>query len=570
MSSWSAGTACPSEPYRRARDTLRFLRAALSGEKVTAAYDTFEVKGFRLTVGEPPDPPVPLLLAALRPQMLRLAAREADGAIINWLSPDDAVRVTGIVRDIAPDAEIVARLFVCPNPDRAAVLPAAKRMLAGYVSVAVYRAFQVWLGRGAMLAPFWERWDSGDRAGALKQIPDELVDDIIINGTPAACRAQIARYVANGVTTRRCTCCPSATWTPTRATACSVPPQGTDEPEAAIIPTLAARPAPQRIMNVGIVWFRRDLRLADNPAWAAATATCDRVIAAFVVDPQLWDRCHERRRAMLAGNLRSLDGALAARGGRLWVGRGEPVETLAELIRQTGARAVFANRDASPYAARRDETASARLPMRWTDGCFVHAPGSVRSRTGTGYTVFTPYFRAWSALPPEPWPGSGSAEVAADPGTGVPAADVPPLETGEEAAERRLDAFADRVDRYAEERDRPDLESTSKLSVDLKWGTISPRRVVDALAGESPGRAAFVRQVAWRDFWAQIMAARPRPSPRRCGRSTGRSAGVRTRTGSRPGSKDGPATRSWTPGCASCAPRGGSTTGCAWWWPRSW
>ena len=190
-----------SEPYRRARDTLRFLRAALSGEKVTAAYDTFEVKGFRLTVGEPPDPPVPLLLAALRPQMLRLAAREADGAIINWLSPDDAVRVTGIVRDIAPDAEIVARLFVCPNPDRAAVLPAAKRMLAGYVSVAVYRAFQVWLGRGAMLAPFWGRWDSGDRAGALKQIPDELVDDIIINGTPAACRAQIARYVANGVTT---------------------------------------------------------------------------------------------------------------------------------------------------------------------------------------------------------------------------------------------------------------------------------------------------------------------------------------------------------------------------------
>ncbi|MYI19397.1 MAG: LLM class F420-dependent oxidoreductase [Acidimicrobiia bacterium] len=189
------------EPYRRARDTLRFLRAALSGEKVTAAYDTFEVRGFRLTVGEPPDPPVPLLLAALRPQMLRLAAREADGAIINWLSAADTVRVTGIVRDVAPDAEIVARLFVCPNPDRDSVRPSAKRMLAGYVSGAVYRAFQVWLGREAMLTPFWERWDGGDRAGALKQIPDELVDDIIVNGTPAACRAQIARYVANGVTT---------------------------------------------------------------------------------------------------------------------------------------------------------------------------------------------------------------------------------------------------------------------------------------------------------------------------------------------------------------------------------
>ena len=190
-----------TEPYRRARDTLRFLRAALAGEKVTAAYDTFEVKGFRLTVGEPPDPPVPLLLAALRPQMLRLAAREADGAIINWLSATDTVRVTGIVREIAPDAEIVARLFVCPNPDRAAVLPAARRMLAAYVSVAVYRAFHVWLGREAMLSAFWERWDSGDRAGSLKQIPEELVDDILINGTPAECRDHIARYVTNGVTT---------------------------------------------------------------------------------------------------------------------------------------------------------------------------------------------------------------------------------------------------------------------------------------------------------------------------------------------------------------------------------
>lgn len=190
-----------TDPYRRVRDTLRFLRVALAGEKVTAAYDTFEVKGFRLTVDEPPDPPIPLLLAALRPQMLRLAAREADGAIINWLSASDTARVTETVREIAPDAAIVARLFVCPNPDRAAVLPAAKRMLAAYLSVAVYRAFHVWLGREAMLTPFWERWDSGDRAGAVQQIPDELADDIMINGTAAECRDRIAAYVANGVTT---------------------------------------------------------------------------------------------------------------------------------------------------------------------------------------------------------------------------------------------------------------------------------------------------------------------------------------------------------------------------------
>ncbi len=189
------------EPYRRARDTLRFLREALAGEKVTARYDTFEVRGFRLTLAEPLTQPVPLLLAALRPQMLRLAAREADGAIINWLSASDTARVTGIVRQLAPDAEIVARLFVCPNPDRATVLSAAKRMLATYLSVAVYRAFHIWLGREAMLTSFWQLWDSGDRAGALKQIPDELVDDIIIHGTPTECRDHIARYLAKGVNT---------------------------------------------------------------------------------------------------------------------------------------------------------------------------------------------------------------------------------------------------------------------------------------------------------------------------------------------------------------------------------
>ena len=190
-----------SEPYRRARDTLRFLRAALAGEKVTAAYDTFEVKGFRLTVAEPPDPPVPLLLAALRPQMLRLAAREADGAIINWLSATDTLRVTGIVREIAPEAEIVARLFVCPNPDRETVIAQGRRAVAGYLNVPVYRAFHQWLGRGELLAEHWERWAAGDRAGSLEAIPEQVVDDLIVNGTPEECRKHIDRYFDNGVTT---------------------------------------------------------------------------------------------------------------------------------------------------------------------------------------------------------------------------------------------------------------------------------------------------------------------------------------------------------------------------------
>src|SRR4029077_12887754 len=103
------------EPYKKVRDVVRALHAAVSGEKVSKAYDTFEVQGFRL--GVRPEQKPPILVAALREGMLRLAAREADGAIINWLSADDVVKVAGVVRDAAggDEKEIVCRIFVCPS-----------------------------------------------------------------------------------------------------------------------------------------------------------------------------------------------------------------------------------------------------------------------------------------------------------------------------------------------------------------------------------------------------------------------------------------------------------------------
>ena len=109
--------------------------------------------------------------------------------------------MAGIVDAQGPDKEIVARIFVCPNPDREVVYPLAKRSMAAYLNVPVYRAFHEWLGRGELLGAHWERWEAGDRAGALDEIPDSLVDDLIVHGTPDDCRAHIDRYVANGVTT---------------------------------------------------------------------------------------------------------------------------------------------------------------------------------------------------------------------------------------------------------------------------------------------------------------------------------------------------------------------------------
>ena len=106
------------EPYKKVRDVVRFLRDALSGEKVAKSYDTFEVQGFRL--GVRPEQTPPILVAALREGMLKLAAREGDGAIINWLSDEDVTQVAGVVRDAAGGAEkeIVCRIFVLPERER--------------------------------------------------------------------------------------------------------------------------------------------------------------------------------------------------------------------------------------------------------------------------------------------------------------------------------------------------------------------------------------------------------------------------------------------------------------------
>ncbi len=188
------------EPYKQTRDMARFLRMALTGDKVTHEFETFSVRGFRLGL-EAPAQPVPILIAALRQGMLRLAGREGDGAIINWLSAQDVGRVAPIVHDQGDGNEIVARIFVCPSPDREQVLAQAKRVLAAYVNVPVYRAFHQWLGRTDLLCKHWELWDAGDRAGAIDAMPDQVVDELIVHGTPDECKAHIQRYVDNGVTT---------------------------------------------------------------------------------------------------------------------------------------------------------------------------------------------------------------------------------------------------------------------------------------------------------------------------------------------------------------------------------
>ena len=183
-------------PLARTRDTLRFLKSALAGEKVSEKYETFEVKGFRLERAPAIAPKI--VLAALRPGMLRLAAAEADGVITNWLSPEDVLRVRA---EIGPETELIARLFVCVSEDAATVRETGRRMLAGYLTVPAYAAFHDWLGRAEILRPMHEAWRAGDRKGAMAAISDEVVDALIVHGSAATCRARIKEYVANGLDT---------------------------------------------------------------------------------------------------------------------------------------------------------------------------------------------------------------------------------------------------------------------------------------------------------------------------------------------------------------------------------
>ncbi len=210
------------EPYKKTRDTVRFLRAALGGDKITETYETFEVKGFRLGIRPAISPPI--LVAGLRPGMLRMAGREADGAILNWLAATDVQTVAPIVHEAAakagkPSPEIVARLFVCPSTDKDTVREQARYLIAAYLNVPVYAAFHQWLGRGDLLEGMWDNWKAGDRKAALAAIPDEVVDTLVIHGSPEECREHIGRFCQNGVDTPALAIMPFAGIDPRKAIA---------------------------------------------------------------------------------------------------------------------------------------------------------------------------------------------------------------------------------------------------------------------------------------------------------------------------------------------------------------
>ncbi|GAA4009178.1 LLM class F420-dependent oxidoreductase [Allokutzneria multivorans] len=184
------------KPYSRVRDTLRFLRPALAGERIDESYDTFQVKGFRLE--RPVSPSLPIVVGALRERMLGLAGAEGDGAVLNWLSASDVAKAAPVV---GAGKQLVARIFVCVSENADLVRSVAKRLITGYLTVPAYADFQRWLGRGDALSPMWTAWASGDRKAALAAVPDHVVDELVVHGSAEECAAHVRRYADAGITT---------------------------------------------------------------------------------------------------------------------------------------------------------------------------------------------------------------------------------------------------------------------------------------------------------------------------------------------------------------------------------
>ena len=282
-------------------------------------------------------------------------------------------------------------------------------------------------------------------------------------------------------------------------------------------------------MTTAVWWIRRDLRLIDNQALAVALAHAPEVIPVFVIDPLLLDSPNvgDKRVDFLFSGLRQLDGDLRARGSRLVVMRGEPLVELRKLLNATGAIGIFAEEDFSPYARRRDTRVAEVLPLHLTQGVTVHPPGAVLKADGAPYTVFTPFSRAWKALPR---PSEHNVLIAPTWLSAMP--DVPSLPIpdsaalpatmtfppGEAEAQRRLADFVDPVDsliyRYSEGRNRLDQAGTSKLSPYLRFGVLSARQAVvsalaavDAAAGaqERKGAETWLNELIWREFFVHIL-----------------------------------------------------------------
>ena len=264
-------------------------------------------------------------------------------------------------------------------------------------------------------------------------------------------------------------------------------------------------------MSRSIMWFRRDLRLTDNPALLAAIEAGEEIVPVFVLDPKLIDITGAKGLAYLAASLRSLDESL---GNKLNVCEGDPVDVLKDLIKKHGATSVHISAEYDAYAVARDaRVEAAGIELTRTGSPYAVAPGRVKKPSdATNYRVYTPFYRGWlahgwraavaapksiKAVTPDPSDRKFPAWQAPD-GTDIPLA-------GEKAAHERFKTFKVKaLDTYDETRNFAGIDGTSKMSAHLTWGEIHPRTLLAGL-GENKAHDTFRKEIAWREFYADVL-----------------------------------------------------------------
>jgi deoxyribodipyrimidine photo-lyase len=281
-------------------------------------------------------------------------------------------------------------------------------------------------------------------------------------------------------------------------------------------------------VNVTIALFTRDLRIRDNPVLAAAQRAGDAVVPLFVLDDAiLSSRINTPNRAhFLTAALAELDDELRGAGGRLVIRRGNVADEVERIVADLDVTQVHVAADVSGYSHRREQQLCARLARRH---CVLHTqaatitvvePGALAPSTGREhFAVFTPYFRRWSTAARRKPLGRPRAldvppirgDALPSPAQVCPGVASPELCIGGETTGRRLlrGWLAGPVHDYHAVHDDLAADATSRLSPYLHFGCLSPTEIVDRTDTSTPGGEAFIRQLAWRDFHHQVLAARP-------------------------------------------------------------
>jgi deoxyribodipyrimidine photo-lyase len=277
-------------------------------------------------------------------------------------------------------------------------------------------------------------------------------------------------------------------------------------------------------MHRVIHWFRRDLRLHDNTALHAALEAAEEIVPVYVLSE--WKGHHAwtgaPRQEFLCGSLEVLAGNLKKIGGRLMIRQGAADEEIGRLLKETGAEAVYFNRDPDPFGRRMEEKVAeaARACGAAAHGfkdIAIHERDEVLTGNGGAFRVFTPYAKAWRKLPKPDVLGAprkmrtpaGIASLELPTlGTWGLKSDAGIIEPGEDAARLRLEGFLKgAIGRYKAQRDFPGASGTSRLSQDLRYGLLSAREVYAraSAGGEGEGVATYVNELIWREFYMQVL-----------------------------------------------------------------